>query len=62
MNDVFERIIVRCILPRVIQFCIKDKAWFMKECKRAISILVKFTFLKSQVIITDLFLTSLPLV
>ena len=35
MNDVFEGIIVRRIPSRVIKFCIKDKAWFKEDCKRA---------------------------
>ena len=35
MNDGFERIIVRHIPPRVMKFCIKDKAWFNEDCKRA---------------------------
>ena len=35
MNDGFERIIVWCIPSRVIQFCIKDKAWFNEDCKWA---------------------------
>ena len=34
MNDGFERI-VRRIPSRVIKFCIKDKAWFNEDCKRA---------------------------
>ena len=35
MNDAFEGIIVRRIPYRVIKFCIKDKAWFNEDCKRA---------------------------
>ena len=35
MNDAFEGIIVRRIPSRVIEFCIKDKAWFNEDCKRA---------------------------
>ena len=35
MNDGFERIVVRHIPSRVIKFCIKDKAWFNEDCKRA---------------------------
>ena len=35
MNDGFEKIIVRRIPSRVIKFCIKDKAWFNGDWKRA---------------------------
>ena len=35
MNEGFERITVRRIPSRVIEFCNKDKAWFNGDCKRA---------------------------